>query len=578
MKELDRRKFLKIGGAGIAGLAVSGLDIPYLKWLSSRTALAMGSEGAWCFGVMADTQWRTGTNAGGEPASCATTIIDALNEQFIQHECKYVIQVGDLVDVESVSGVRTLHTRAAHCQALYDRGIGFFPLRGNHEATGTAANELPTIFPQTKEEGDNVVGATNFSSPMDSLKGLSYSFDYENVRCVLIDQFIRKDGQYYDAPSKTYKISETGKEVNYNVIDQVTWVGERVSSKPEDSHAFVFSHKNLIGQNHKDVLFGGSMTGINDAAMDTFIQSLDSNGVRYCLGGHDHMHHRSVVWNSARTASVDQIICASNSYKFYIPQAGDDGREEPVCQELATIGYYIFTIDGPRVTVDFYSSSHGSDYGDIDLVKPPSSFNFYLRERFGYSLNGKSWIVKQGESYTAIEDSYKGTTAKILSGVNLNAETEYLGEKLCKTVNTGWADASPADNALSSVFTLWGLVDNLSLWEKPNPTNPPLGKDLTGLLPNAAESTQTDTYTLALNYDPTKVRPSQVMGGKFVIAAKNENKDWVNAVNLNFDGTKKFVVGPWKATYGLGSYGVDPKTYTVWAVLNHESNFVLKLV
>ncbi len=558
MKQLDRRKFLKIGGVGIAGLAVAGLDIPYLQWLSSRTALAAGSENAWCFGVMSDTQWVKGTgNADERASSCATSIIDALNEQFIQHACKYVIQVGDLCNDEAVNGVRSMPMRAAHCQSLYDRGIGFFPVRGNHEASQTAAGELPTLFPQTQGGGAHVAGATNFNSPMESLQGLSYSFDYDNVRCVLIDQFTRKDG--------------TG-STNANVLDQVTWVGERLSSKPEDSHAFVFAHKNLIGQNHKDVLFGATMATINDPAMDTFIQSLDANGVRYCLGGHDHMHHRSVVKNSAGTASVDQIICSSNSYKFYIPKDGDDGREEPVCQELATIGYYIFTVDGPRVTVDFYSSSHGAEYGDIDLANAPSSFNFYLRERFGYSLNGKSWIVKQGESYTTIADSYKGTTAKILSGTNLNKETEYLGEKLCKTVNTGWADASPADNGLSSVFTLWGLVDNLSLWEKP-PT-----KDLTGLLPSAAESTQTDTYTLALSYDPTKVRPSQLMSGKFVIAAKNEHKDWMNAVDLNFAGTKKFVVGPWKAAYGLGTYGVDPKTYTVWAVLNHESNFVLKFV
>lgn len=575
MKQLDRRKFLKIGGVGIAGLAISGLDIPHLQWLSSRTALAAASSPhAWCFGVMSDTQWRANTgNADEKASSCATTIIDALNEQFIQHDCKYVIQVGDLCNDESVNGVRSMPTRAAHCKALYDRGIGFFPVRGNHEGSQIAAGELPDIFPQTQGEGVNVAGATNFNSPMESLDGLSYSFDYENVRCVLIDQFIRKDGKYYDATSGTYKVSETGKEVNHNVIDQVAWVSERVASKPEDSHAFVFSHKNLIGQNHKDVLFGANMASINDSAMDAFIQNLDANGVRYCLGGHDHMHHRSVIWNSAKTSSVDQIICSSNSYKFYIPQSGDDGREEPVCQELATIGYYIFTIDGPRVTVDYYSSSHGSEYGDIDLSVAPSSFNFYLRERFGYSLNGKSWIVKQGESYTAIEDSYKGTKAKILSGANLNKETEYLGEKLCKTVNTGWADAQPEDNALSCVFTLWGLVDNLSLWE-----NPSVGKDLTGLLPAAPESAQTDVYTLALSYDPAKVRPSQVMSGKFAVAAKNAEKEWVNAVDLNFNGTKKFVVGPWKATYGLGSYGVDPKTYTVWAVLNHESNFVLKLV
>lgn len=554
MKELDRRKFLKIGGAGIAGLAISGLDLPCLEWLSSRTALAAASSPhAWCFGVMSDTQWRKGTgNADESASSCATTIIDALNEQFIQHDCKYVIQVGDLCNDESVNNVRSMPMRAAHCQALYNRGIGFFPVRGNHEASATAANEFPTIFPQT-QGGDNSMGATNFSSPMDKLKGLSYSFDYENVRCVLIDQFTRKDG--------------TG-STNNNVLDQVTWVDERVSSKPEDSHAFVFAHKNLIGQNHKDVLFGGSMTGINDAAMDTFIQSLDSNGVRYCLGGHDHMHHRSVVYDSNRTASVDQIITSSNSYKFYIPGSGDDGREDPVCQELATIGYYIFTIDGPRVTVDFYSSSHGADYGDIDLANAPSSFNFYLRERFGYSLNGKSWIVKQGQSYTTIADSYKGTTAKILSGTNLNAETEYLNEKLCKTVNTGWADAKSEDNALSSVLTLWGLVDNLSLWEKPS-----AGKDLTGLLPNAAESTKTDTYTLSMSYDPAVVVNTATINAGQVIAlnTKDVNGNWVNAVDQNIGGRKRFILGSWKSVYPLGTYGVDPATHTAWAVLNNTS-------
>lgn len=113
MKELDRRKFLKIGGASAAGLALSGIDLP---WLSFKPVLATAvSDDAWCFGVMADTQWRTGANAGVEPGSCAVSVINALNEQFIQHQCKFVVQVGDLVDKEVVDGVRTLPTRATAC-------------------------------------------------------------------------------------------------------------------------------------------------------------------------------------------------------------------------------------------------------------------------------------------------------------------------------------------------------------------------------------------------------------------------------------------------------------------------------
>lgn len=554
---LDRRELLKIGGAGIAGLAVSSLDLPFL---SLKPALATAlSDDAWCFGVMADTQWRTGTSSGGEPASCAVTIIDALNQQFINYGCKFVIQVGDLVNNENVGTNRTLPTRAAHCQALYDAGIGFYPVRGNHEASATAAGEMRTLFPQNMGEGANALGGvTNFTYPMDTLKGLSYSFDYNNVRCVLIDQFTRPDG--------------SGSNNNDNLLDQLDWVESTLTSKSASQHVFVMGHKNLYGQNHKDVITGSSLTA-NAAQRDRFIQMMDVNNVAYYLGGHDHMHHRSVVvTNSLKTVySAEQIICSSNSYKFYIPNSnGNDGREIPVCQELFTIGFYIVTVDGPRVTVDFYSASHRADYGDTDLVTPPSVFNFYLRERFGYSLNGDRFVVARGGAYTdqVGSSSYKGYTAKILSGLDGNTETDYLGRSLYKTVNTGWAESTAVANAASPIFSLWGTVDNLSLYNA----------GLTGLLPAAAEATVTDTYTLSLSYNPKKFRPTDLASGKVAIAVSDAESLWQNAVALNTGGTKKFVYGPWKESYGLGTYGVDPKTSTAWAVLNNEGDFVVKLV
>ncbi len=553
---LDRRELLKIGGAGMAGLAVSNLDLPFL---SLKPALATAlSDDAWCFGVMADTQWRTGSNSGGEPASCAVTIIDALNEQFIQQGCEFVIQVGDLVDTEAVSGVRSLPIRAAHCQALYGKGIGFYPVRGNHEASKTAAAEMQTLFPQNMGEGEHALpGATNFSYPMDKLKGLSYSFDYKNIRCVFIDQFTRLDG--------------TG-STNNNLLDQIDWVETTLTSKSSNQHAFVLAHKNLIGQNHKDVISGGNLAA-NADARNRFIRIMDTNGVGYYMGGHDHMHHRSIVTDSKKEFNVDQIICSSNSYKFYTPASGDDGREIPVCQELYTIGFYIVTVDGPRVTVDFYSASHRSDYGDLDLINPPATFNFFLRERFGYSLNGEKFAIARNDAYTEVSSSNNGYAAKVLSGTNSNAETDYLNRPLYKTVNTGWAASTTVTNAASPIFSLWGMVDNLSLWEKPS-----AGIDLTGQLPAAAEPTVTDTYTLSLSYNPKKFRPTQLASGKVAIAVSDADNLWHNAVELNEGGTKRFVYGPWKSTYGLGTYGLDPKTNTAWAVLNNEGDFVVKLV
>jgi hypothetical protein len=538
---------------------MGGLNFPLF---SPGKAFASGT--AWKFGVMADTQWRTGLNAGGEPASCAVSIINALNEQFIRHGVRFVVQVGDLVDVESVNGLRTLPTRADAAQALYNAGIGFFPLRGNHEGSSIAAAEIPALFPQTLGSGPHVYGAANFSSPFDTLRGLSYSFDYENVRCVLIDQFTRTDNTNY-SNSTGYSSSRI---VN-NAVDQVSWVDSMLRSRPADSHAFVFSHKNLIGQNHKDVLFGANLTA-NAGPRDEFISSLAANGVRLHMSGHDHMHHRSVVRTSDGNAGVGQLICASNSYKFYIPRDGDDGRETPLQQELFTIGYYIVTVDGPRVTVDFYSSSHGSNYGDIDLVTPPGEFTFHLRETFGYSLNGKQFQVARGESYTGVEDAYEGTTARILSGTNGNAETDYLARPLTKTVNTGWSARPAQENVASNILSLWGMADNLSLWDDPN-----RGLDLVGLLPNATESKESDVYTLSMTYDDERVFGLHLGNGGFRLAAKDADGNWVKAVDKNFGGAKKFVKGPWRPGCELGAYGVDPSTKTAWAVINYDGDFAV---
>jgi hypothetical protein len=130
---------------------------------------------------MADTQWRRNLD-GKNPGTVAVGIIDALNAEFVRHGVRLVIQVGDLVDVEcdapnGNASRRTMPFRAAAAERLYEAGIGFFPLRGNHEASATAANELVSLYPQSRGVGDRVFGADDFSSPFAALEGLSYSFD-----------------------------------------------------------------------------------------------------------------------------------------------------------------------------------------------------------------------------------------------------------------------------------------------------------------------------------------------------------------------------------------------------------------
>jgi hypothetical protein len=49
----------------------------------------------------------------------------------------------------------------------------------------------------------------------------------------------------------------------------------------------------------------------------------------------------------------------------------------------------------------------------------------------------------------------------------------------------------------------------------------------------------------------------------------------INAVNLNFGGSKGFVVDPCEPGYALGTNGVDPSSKTAWGILNHNTDFAV---
>ncbi len=571
---MDRRDFVKSGAVGAAGLAL-GAAVP---WLSPAAASAAGrlahEKGKpWRFGVMADTQWPK--NADGQnPGTCAVGIINLVNAEMVKQNVEFVIQVGDLVDSETDGangnpGLRNMPVRANAAQTLYDNGIGFYPLRGNHEGSLIGANEFAKLYPQAKGYGPHVFGAKDFSSPFASLDGVSYAFDFANVRFVMLDQFVRADGTGYNNVATT--------NVDNNIIDQQPWIDAELAGRSKHSHAFVLSHKNLIGQNHTDCLFGANPS-TNAAARSAFIGSMQSHGVRYVLGGHDHMHHRSIVKSPDGASSVKELICASDSYKFYYPAkpSNDDTYDNPtremaIAQELDTIGYYIFTVDGPRVTVDFYSSTTGMDYGypegnESKLVNTPSPTHFYRRERWGYSLNGKEFVIKQGDPYTSVMDSHDGTVARILGGTNGSTAVDASGRPLVKTVDTGWSLLGDKDDrhAASYILTLWGLADNLSLWDE----------TLTGLLPNADRTEKGDPFALSLSYDHGISRGTDFRHGHFGIATR-DGSGWVNAVDKNFGGSKHFVLGPWNPSYGLGTYGVDTATETAWAVIDYDGDFMV---
>ena len=87
-------------------------------------------------------------------------------------------------------------------------------------------------------------------------------------------------------------------------------------------------------------------------------------------------------------------------------------------------------------------------------------------------------------------------------------------------------------------------------------------------------SGQTDVYTLSMSF--AGLTQEQMASGMFFLLTKDASGNWVNAVDTDFGTqTKHFVLGSWDASYGMGTYGIDPRTSTAWAVINHDSDFAV---
>jgi hypothetical protein len=294
------------------------------------------------------------------------------------------------------------------------------------------------------------------------------------------------------------------------------------------------------------------------------------------------MYDRSLISDTTGESSVQQILCASNSSKFYVPAGSSTNlpagqgtlsndqrydlpafgitRRLPISQELnigkgtqaapapRDIGYYIFTVDGETVTVDYYAVTVPVFYssGSETIINSVQPYRFNLRETFGRGLNGKQFVVASGKPYTQVKDrSCDGTEVQILSGNNLSTATDANGILLSKVVSTGWT--SRTHSVASDILSLQGL----------------------GSLTNA-NAYQTDTYVLELTHAEGLCHLAK---GKCGLAALNSNGEWVNAIELNFGGHPKFVNGGWNSSYPLGYYGVSGDK--AWAVVNFQGKFAI---
>ena len=375
-----------------------------LGLLASATAEAS----SWSFGLMSDTQWVTSTDLANNPGTVPVSIISQVNQQFINAGVKFVIEDGDLVDTYSGPN-ETVRANAA--QSLYSAGIGFFPLRGNHDSpnNGTASlNYVQSLYPQMTGAG-NAFGATNFV--VNAATG-SYAFDFGNTRFVMLDQFTGAPTSSADPLKGT------------NIATQLDWLSDTLSTAanpdPGVVNSFVIGHKNLIGANHVDNLFGANPSS-NPAVQNAFYDILAQNHVDAYISGHDHIMQLDRVTSPDGDTTITQIISGSDSNKFYVPagtppntnggltNAEQYGRTEDVIyQNLNELSYWIFTVDGDEVHAAFYAAWSGATLqgGEYVMNVTPTALNF--REVYDFSFRNGVLVAPEPSTWAMMLAGFAG--------------------------------------------------------------------------------------------------------------------------------------------------------------------------
>lgn len=567
-------------------LQISPLPTPFSAgWARMAIGLIaclapLASAEPWKFAVLGDTQWpdtaripvknASGTVLKGADGKDSTVIVNAdslsgymnpnmvpayflhqIHERLRDHGVRFVLAVGDLSDWPTLESMRT---RATWTQELYDAGIGFFPIRGNHDEGPVAAQEFVRVFPQTKTGQMNATPAdaflwtdsanihptlrspsakfsmgASFSSPS-CAKGRSYAFTDQGSTFVMIDQFMGT-------------VSEGVKTCPMSV--QIPWMDSVLRSRPAGTPAFLVTHKPVIGACHTDNLFGDNPT-VDTAGQTRLIETLTRNKVELLFSGHDHQMQQALVEEPGpRGLRIHQRIVPGASYKFYPPLKVDEEQNVPkfgkkreilLAQDLGTVGYTVVEVDGPRIEVSDWGAPSGIQFGDL-LVAPNLVGQWTLRRKWGASSRGKQTLLAQGDSLKVLSDSSSGTKVRLLSGVWKAAKGDFYNRPFSALASTDW---QTLPNLLSAAWTVWGL-------EKSN------------------GSSVTPTFALAMSVDPLASDSLLLSGGACL--ARLDSGAWKCV------GTGTLRQGAWKSGDPVGTKGYNPVSREVWAVVDRAGTF-----
>lgn len=262
-----------------------------------------------------------------------------------------ILVCGDLVDAGRNTSSTELEAQLNEWidvfSPLYSRGIGIYPVRGNHE--DDAADDISVwnkIFAGTKALPQN--------GPVIE-KNLTYSFIHKNAFFAALDNYI-----------------------NIHRVNQ-DWISSQLSAS-NFTHQFVFGHEAAFKVFHTDCLDDYS------SERNDFWQSLLQNGVRSYFCGHDHFLDAARIDNGDGDTGNDIYqICAGGGGGWIMTRYNYNGSNAPYfpagVYHKAVHGYVLVEISGSEsndcgVTISFKERTYDPGSNTYKYVSAPNKIQY----------------------------------------------------------------------------------------------------------------------------------------------------------------------------------------------------------
>lgn len=196
----------------------------------------------------------------------------------------------------------------------------------------------------------------------------------------------------------------------------------------------------------------------------------------------------------------------------------------------------------------------------------------------GFTVDGTTLLASGTVAYTVASPTITGNTATLGLAQTANA-TDLTG--LFSETARGVA------NALGTRATLLsGTADNgtavSQTWRLRTGTGAETANIVISDVVDLTTPTTANPFVLQMNYDPADLPGGTTENSLFLgWADPNQGGTFVSAVFGNSDAGafSQFVAGAWNSSFATpGYYGLDTQANTVWAVIDHNSDFAVVVV